>query len=115
MTRRRIYLMRHGQVAYFVDGRPVNPTDVRLTDEGRREVEVTAKALADVEFDRVVTSGLARAAETARIVAPYQAPQSWPDLRELETGRLADLVDPEAAFVNAFSGSLPEDATFLGG
>jgi len=48
-------------------------------------------------------------------VAPYQAPQSWPDLRELETGRLADLVDPEAAFVNAFSGSLPEDATFLGG
>jgi len=115
VTRRRIYLMRHGQVAYFVDGRPVNPTDVRLTDEGRREVEVTAKALADVEFDRVVTSGLARAAETARIVAPYQAPQSWPDLRELETGRLADLVDPEAAFVNAFSGSLPEDATFLGG
>jgi broad specificity phosphatase PhoE len=115
VTRRRIYLMRHGQVAYFVDGRPVNPTDVRLTDEGRREVEVIAKALADVQFDRVVTSGLARADETARIVTPDRAPESWPDLRELETGRLADLADPEAAFVNAFSGSLPEDATFLGG
>ena len=46
MTRRRIYLMRHGQVAYFVDGRPVRPDDVHLTDEGRRETHVTAEALA---------------------------------------------------------------------
>jgi broad specificity phosphatase PhoE len=115
VTRRRIYLMRHGQVAYFADGRPVNPVDVRLTEEGRHEVEISAKALADIEFDRVVTSGLARADETARIVAPERTPESWPDLRELEVGRLADLADPEAAFVNAFSGTLAEDATFLGG
>jgi broad specificity phosphatase PhoE len=115
VTRRRIYLLRHGQVAYFVDGRPVDPQDVRLTDEGRREVEISAKALADIGFDRVVTSGLARADETARIVAPGREPESWPGLRELETGRLADLADPEEAFVNAFSGTLAEDATFLGG
>jgi broad specificity phosphatase PhoE len=115
VTRRRIYLLRHGQVAYFVDGRPVDPTDVRLTAEGRREVEITAQALADIQFDRVVTSGLARADETARIVAPGSEPESWPDLRELETGRLADLPDREASFVNAFSGTLADDATFLGG
>ena len=40
MTRRRIYLMRHGQVAYFVDGRVVDPHEVQLTDEGRRETQV---------------------------------------------------------------------------
>jgi len=115
VTRRRIYLLRHGQVAYFVDGRPVEPEQVHLTEEGRRESEQTANALSGIAFDRVITSGLARAVETARIVAPDREPEAWPDLRELEGGRLADLPDPEAAFVGAFSGMPPEDATFLGG
>jgi broad specificity phosphatase PhoE len=115
MTRRRIYLMRHGQVAYFVDGRPVSPDDVQLTDEGRRESRQAAAALAGIEFDRVITSGLRRAVETAEIVAPGREPQAWPELRELAAGRLAELSDPEGAFLGAFNGVLPEDATFLGG
>ena len=115
MTRKRIYLMRHGQVAYFANGRPLSPDEVQLTDEGRREARVTAEALAGIAVDRIITSGLPRAVDTARIVAPDREPESWPDLRELESGRLADLPDPEAAFVGAFSGTLPEDATFLGG
>ena len=44
MTRRRIYLMRHGEVTYFVDGRPVKPTETQLTDRGRRETRMTAEA-----------------------------------------------------------------------
>jgi broad specificity phosphatase PhoE len=115
VTRRRIYLLRHGQVAYFVDGRPVAPDDVQLTDEGRRETKVTAEALSEIAFDRVITSGLPRAVETAEIVARDRKPEAWPELRELEGGRLAELPDPEAAFVGAFSGVLPEEATFLGG
>ena len=115
MTRRRIYLLRHGQVAYFVDGRPVGQNDVHLTEEGRRESEKTAAALAGITFDRVITSGLPRAVETAQIVAPERELEAWPEFRELEAGRLADVADPETAFVGAFSGTLPEDATFLGG
>jgi broad specificity phosphatase PhoE len=107
--------MRHGQVAYFVDGRPVDPNDVQLTEEGRSETEQTAAALAGVTFDRVITSGLPRAVETAKIVAPEAEPESWPELRELAGGRLAELSDPEGAFLGAFTGMLPEDATFLGG
>jgi broad specificity phosphatase PhoE len=115
VTRRRIYLLRHGQVAYFVDGRPVAPDEVHLTDLGRRETQETAAALSGIVFDRVISSGLPRAVETARIVAPGRDPESWSELRELAGGRLAELRDPEAAFVGAFSGTLPEDATFLGG
>jgi broad specificity phosphatase PhoE len=107
--------MRHGQVAYFVDGRPLDPDHVRLTDDGRRETEQTAAALSGIAFDRVITSGLARAAETAGIVAPDREPESWPELRELSSGRLAELSDPEGAFLGAFTGMLPEEATFLGG
>ena len=107
--------MRHGQVAYFVDGRPVHPHDTQLTDEGVREAHVTAEALSHIKFDRVVTSGLPRAVETARIVAPQRDPESWPELREIEPGKLTDLEDAEHAFAGAFSGTLPEDAAFLGG
>jgi broad specificity phosphatase PhoE len=115
VTRRRIYLLRHGRVAYFVDGRPVAPDDVHLTDEGRRETESTAAVLSGIAFDRVITSGLPRAVETARIVAPGHEPESWREFRELAGGRLAELPDPETAFAGAFSGTLREDAKFLGG
>ena len=65
-SRRRIYLMRHAQVRYF-EG--VRPEQVLLTDEGRRQAQAAATALAGVRFDRVLTSGLPRTLETARIVA----------------------------------------------
>jgi broad specificity phosphatase PhoE len=115
VTRRRIYLMRHGQVAYFEDGKPLRPEDVVLTEEGRRESRITAEALAGVKLDRVVTSGLSRTVETARIVAPDVEPESWPELREVEAGRLADLEDAEDAFRRVWSGVVPEDRRFLGG
>ena len=113
--RRRIYLLRHGQVDYFVDGRALPADEVQLTDEGRSEIEQTKRALADIEFDRVITSSLPRAVETARILFPEREPESWPELREIAGGRLADLPDPEAAFVGAFSGSPSEETKFLGG
>jgi len=115
VTRRRIYLMRHGQVSYFENGKPLRPEDVVLTEEGRRESRITAEALAGIKLDRVVTSGLSRTVETAHIVAPEVEPESWPELRELEAGRLADLEDAEDAFRRVWSGVVPEDRRFLGG
>jgi broad specificity phosphatase PhoE len=113
--RRRIYLMRHGAVSYFENGRPVPPQGVPLTEDGRAQAQAAAKVFESVTFDRVVTSGLPRALETARTVAPGSEPESWPDLREIESGKLADLPDPEAAFQRAFRGVVPEDTVFLGG
>ena len=52
----------------------------------------------------MITSGLPRAEETARIVAPATEPEAWPELREIATGRLADLSDPEGAFLGAYRG-----------
>jgi broad specificity phosphatase PhoE len=118
MSRRRLYLMRHADVAYFDErGRPAHPDSVELTAEGRRQARAAAEALRAVRFDRVVTSGLPRALETARLVAPRVEPESWPDLRELEPGRLADIPadELEEAFVGAFRGVVPADRRFLGG
>jgi broad specificity phosphatase PhoE len=109
--------MRHGQVAYFEDGRPVQPETVPMTEEGREQARAAAELLAGIEFDRVITSGLLRTLETARIVAPNAEPESWPDLREIESGRLGDIPENELerAFVEAWRDVVPEDAQFLGG
>jgi probable phosphoglycerate mutase len=110
--------MRHGEVAYFeAGGRPIRPQDVSLTPEGVAQSRAAAEMLAGVRFDRVVTSGLPRATETARLVAPETEPESLPELRELESGRLRDIPADklEEAFVGAFRGAVPEDRRFLGG
>jgi broad specificity phosphatase PhoE len=117
MTRRRVYLMRHARVAYFDDGRPVRPDLVPLTEQGKEQARAAAALLEGIVFDRVVTSGLPRTLETARIVAPSTAPESWPDLREIEPGRLTDIPEEEIehAFVAVWRDVVPEDVRFLGG
>jgi probable phosphoglycerate mutase len=110
--------MRHAQVSYFEeDGRPVRPDDVVLTADGERQARAAADALAAVRFDRVITSGLPRTVQTARIVAPAIEPESLPELREIEGGRLANIPedDLEQAFVGVYRDVVPEETRFLGG
>jgi probable phosphoglycerate mutase len=110
--------MRHADVAYFDrDGHPVSPDEVSLTAAGERQARAAAEALAGIALDRVVTSGLPRTLETARLVAPGAEPESWPKLRELEPGRLTEIPadELEEAFVGSFRGVVPEERRFLGG
>ena len=109
--------MRHGRVAYFDQGRPVPQHDVPLTPEGREEVRTAAAVLDGIAFDRVITSDLPRTVETARIVAPDKELESWPELREIESGRLGDIPedDLERTFVEAWRDVVSEEARFLGG
>ena len=116
--RRRIYLLRHGAVAYFDDaGRPVHPETVPLTEEGRAQAVATRDLLAGITFDRVIASGLPRTVETAELVAPGRAPEIWPELQELRGDRLTAIPPSELedAFVHAFRGVVPNDRQFLGG
>jgi len=113
-ARRRIYLMRHAQVRYF-EG--IDPHDVLLTDDGRRQAAAARDALQEVRFDRVVTSGLPRTLETAEIVAPYANHEREHELREIESGELRG-VDPnevQRMMTGAFRGVVPLESRFLGG
>jgi probable phosphoglycerate mutase len=119
-SRRRVYLLRHGEVSYFdADGRPVRPDTVSLNGEGRDQAQAAGRLLAEVPFDRVVTSDLLRSVETARIVIAGRELkiEERRELREIQPGRLADIpVDSlEHAFVGAFAGSVDRDARFLAG
>jgi broad specificity phosphatase PhoE len=116
--RRRLYLMRHGAVSYFGDaGKPVRPDDVGLNADGLRQAAAARELLADVEFDRVLTSGLPRTVETARVVAPGTELEEWPDLQELRGAQLSSIPADrlEVEFVHAFRGVVPNEKRFLGG
>lgn len=122
--RRRIYLMRHGSVDYFLaDGTPVAPDGVALNDTGRQQADAAGALFgaAGVQFDRVVVSGLPRTVETAeRVLAAAGQATPWqtePRLQEIRSGRLADIPHSElrGAFLGAFQGQVDESARFLGG
>ena len=116
--RRRLYLMRHGAVAYFdAAGRPVAPDAVPLTDEGRAQAQAARRLLADIELDRVVASGLPRTSETASLVAPDRDVEIWPELQEIKGDKLSSIpaAELEEAFVHAFRGVVPNERRFLGG
>jgi probable phosphoglycerate mutase len=116
-VRRRLYLLRHAEVAYFDKGRPVDPHEVPLTDAGRKQARAAAAALAGVRFDRVLTSGVPRTLETAAIVAPGAPVESWPELYEIGGGRFSEIPEEELEeeFVHAFRGVVPNAARFLRG
>src|SRR5437764_14397735 len=84
--------MRHAEVRYF-EG--VAPEEVVLTERGRVQAESAAAELREVAFERVVTSGLERTLETARIVAPDRDPESRYARRELESGDIRDIARHE--------------------
>jgi probable phosphoglycerate mutase len=110
--------MRHAEVSYFGDdGQPVNPVDVSLNQEGVAQAQAAAAALAGIDLDRVLTSGLPRTLETAAIVAPEIEAEIWPDLSEIRGGRLSEIPTEalQHEFVHAFRGVIPNDTRFLRG
>jgi len=121
--RRRVYLMRHGDVDYFAaDGRAYHPATVPLNPEGRLQAEAAGREMARVPLDRVVTSGLRRSVETAQLVLGSRSllPKVQSDLREIEPGRLltslsASQEEIADAFLGALDGGVTPDTRFLGG
>lgn len=116
--------MRHGSVTYFDEhGKPFLPEQVPLNELGRAQATAAGKVFAaeNLQFDRVIVSGLPRTVETARRVLAETGQQIqldiWPELEELRGGKLSAIPDEslKEAFVGAFDGLVPEDKQFLGG
>ena len=119
--RRRLYLMRHGQAAYFdADGRLApDPRAVGLTERGRDQARTMGALLAAVPFDRWAHTGLPRTVETLSLVAPetHGRAEVMRDLEEIHLGIVADLPCErvEAEFVYGLERAALPDARFAGG
>lgn len=83
-----LYLVRHGESEANAAGTFAGQHDSPLTELGRRQAEIVAEALKDVPFDRIVSSDLSRARDTAEAIARRHGRrvETFRDLREIDVG-----------------------------
>jgi broad specificity phosphatase PhoE len=79
----RLVIVRHGQSTWNAEGRLQGQADPPLSELGRREAAALAPLLRDFPPDRVVTSDLVRARESAALMGH---PDAVPDPRWREIG-----------------------------
>lgn len=92
-----ILLARHGETDWNLERRVQGHSDRRLNERGRTQARALAEELEHEHLDAIYSSDLARAYETARIVAerkgmPVTATR---DLREKDFGTWEGLTDEE--------------------
>jgi broad specificity phosphatase PhoE len=64
-----IYMVRHGETPWNVEGRYQGQLDPPLTKKGQQQAKTTAAKLAPLGFDAIYSSDLARARQTAEALA----------------------------------------------
>ncbi len=64
-----LVVMRHGETAWNREGRVMGRLEIPLTETGREQCRQAGEVLAGFSIDRIVSSPLVRAADSARIVA----------------------------------------------
>ncbi len=69
VKRRTVFLARHGETAWNAEGRLQGGTDIPLNARGRVQAKELAALVRDAGVSAVMSSDLARARETAEIVA----------------------------------------------
>ena len=89
-----IYLVRHGQTDWNTIRRIQGQTDVPLNDIGRHEAFLSGKKLASIKIDKIISSDLLRAKETAEIINRFLSRSITFDtrLREINFGDLQGML-----------------------
>jgi len=93
----RIVLIRHGETVGESSIRFHGATDVALSAEGRAQARLARLAIPGGGYDRIVSSTLTRAWQTALIVARGRPVQLEHDFREIDFGRWEGLTREEIA------------------
>jgi probable phosphoglycerate mutase len=88
----RIYLARHGQTDWNLEGRTQGGTDIPLNGTGRQQAEQLKARLTGVQLDAVYSSTLRRSRETAEIVHGQAPVTSLPGLDERRFGKFEGLL-----------------------
>ena len=67
-----IYFVRHGQTEWNKIGRMQGHIDIELNDEGKSQAQIVKEKLNGIKFDKVFSSPLKRAKETAKIICDQE-------------------------------------------
>jgi probable phosphoglycerate mutase len=120
-----ILLVRHGETRETAERRYPSLNDLPLSERGRQQAVVLARALKDVRLDAIFSSDTQRAQETAApLIATRDVTlQVLPELTEMRFGQLGGLTFQEATQTladvftrwqdNPFEVALPDGEPFL--
>lgn len=97
-TNRRVVLWRHGRTAWNVAGRVQGQSDTELDDVGRAQAREAAARLAALSPDRIVSSDLIRARDTAAALSAVSGREVEldPRMREMNFGEREGMTWREA-------------------
>ncbi|WP_138495502.1 histidine phosphatase family protein [Paenibacillus pinistramenti] len=94
----QVGLIRHGSTIWNKSGRVQGLTDNPLDEDGRREARMLGLWLSGQKWDRIYSSDLLRARETAEIIAGelgIDKVETDPRLRELYAGQIEGTTEEE--------------------
>lgn len=63
-----IYLVRHGQTDWNIEKKTQGHTDIPLNENGKKQAKVLAQNIGHLSIDKIISSDLLRAKETAEII-----------------------------------------------
>lgn len=83
-----LILIRHGETDWNREGKVQGLSDIELNSDGRRQARQLALSLKDVNIDRIYSSPLLRARQTAQIINSYHQVPVFLDagLMEMDQG-----------------------------
>lgn len=123
LTRRRLYLVRHGESAATRESDGLYGDNIVLTARGLEEARAMATALSEVPFGIAFSSNIWRAQQTARIILEGRGIDALPSRRFTElSGDIAPIlnsdrpiIERQKRFAYAMWDAADPDARFFGG
>ena len=114
-----LFFVRHGETEGNVKKLFYGQQDLPLTEKGKAQAQSLQALLSRYEFDRVYSSDLSRAVETAQLAIPGCQPVTTPLLREYAMGSVDGLTFDEVhsrygrlhEHYEKFAGESPADMT----
>ena len=93
----KLLLIRHGQTAYNQEKRYSGSQDISLNQEGMKQMRKLRQRLCQLPYtiDKVFSSNLQRAIQSAQIIFPDIQPEQLPALREMHFGVFEGLLYEE--------------------
>lgn len=93
---KKLILIRHGETDYTLQRKYCGHEDILLSANGIQQAKCLGAKLEKIKIDRVYSSDLGRALQTAEIVFPKQSIIRRKGLREIDVGRFSGLTFEEA-------------------